>query len=112
MCDPRQEQELIHILFHAYHAKLKHLGLKAQTEAKLKSCVLNPGKRNAVPSLPKNFSCLWKKCSLKTSCPRQYYRHVDGHVGAAVKDADGIIFCEWKGVILYTRCIKKNGSNL
>ena len=107
-----EEQELIrHLLFHAYHAKLKNLGLKVQIEAKLSSCILNPHARNVVPKFPEQFSCFWRNCNMMTSCPRHYYRHVDGHVGSTVKE-DGRIPCEWKGVILYTRCIKKNGIQL
>ena len=84
-----EQQELIrHLLFDAYHAKLKNLGLKAQTEAKLSSCILNPHARNVVPRFPEQFSCFWRNCNMTTSCPRHYYRHVDGHVGSAVLDHD------------------------
>ena len=93
------EQELIrHVLFHAYHAKLKDLGLKAQTKAQLTPCTLDPHAMNLVPEFPEQFTCLWKNCNVVTSCPRYYYQHVDGHAGGTVKDrADSLISCEWKG---------------
>ena len=96
------EQQLIrHLLFHAYHAKLKDLGLKAQKEAQLNACTLNLHGRNLIPGFREQFSCFWKHCTMTTSCPRYYYRHVDGHAESTVKGADDRISCEWKGVILY-----------
>ena len=96
------EQELVrHVLFHAYHAKLKDLGLKAQKEAQLNACKLDHHARNLVPVFSEEFSCCWKNCNVTTSCPRNYYAHVNGHVGSTVKGADDRISCEWKGVILY-----------
>ena len=103
-CDAHEdEQELIrHVLFHGYHAKLKDLGLKAQTKAQLAPCTLDPHARNLIPEFSEEFSCVWKNCDVVTSCPRYYYQHVDGHAGSTMKEgADGKISCEWQGVIFY-----------
>ncbi|CAB3986420.1 Histone H4 transcription factor [Paramuricea clavata] len=92
------EPELIrHVLFHAYHANLKDLGLKAQTKAELAPCTLDPHARNLVPEFPEQFHCLWENCDVITSCPKYYYRHVDGHTGSTVKEwPHSKILCKWK----------------
>ena len=100
LSDPfENELEFIrHVLFHAYHAKLKDLGLKAQTKAKLAPCILDAQARNLVPDFPEQFCCLWENCNISTSCPKYYYRHMDGHAGSTVKeDPNSIISCRWKG---------------
>ena len=97
--DPcENELQLVrHVLFHAYHSKLKDLGLKAQTKAGLAPCTLDNHVRNLIPEFPDQFHCLWENCGIATSCPRYYYRHVDGHAGSTVKeDADSIVSCKWK----------------
>ena len=75
--------------------------MKAQTNAQLAPCTLDPHARNLVPEFLEQFSCFWENCNVVTSCPRYYYQHVDSHAGSTGKEgADGIISCEWKGVIL------------
>ena len=98
--DPfENELQLIrHVLFHAYHSKLKDLGLKAQTKAQLAPCTLDNHARNLIPEFPGQFFCLWENCGVATSCPSYYYRHVDGHAGSTVKeDADDVVSCKWQG---------------
>ena len=87
-----------HVLFHAYHAKLKYLGLEAQRSAGLAPCILDPQARNLVPEFPEQFYCHWENCDVVTSCPKYYYTHMDGHAQSTVKDgADGVVSCQWKG---------------
>lgn len=101
-----QTELITHVLFHAYHAKLKDLGLKAQLQAKLAPCALNSQARNLVPEFPEPFTCYWDNCNMITTCPKTFYRHVDGHVNSTVKEnANTVVSCMWRGSSFSQFCI-------
>lgn len=100
---PTDTGELIrHVLFHAFHTKMKVAGHKKQLELKLSACNLGCQNRNVVPDSPVPFLCEWDGCiSVEYNCPIAFYRHVEGHALAADDDVTGqgskLIGCQWEG---------------
>ncbi|XP_064464229.1 histone H4 transcription factor-like [Ornithodoros turicata] len=82
-----------HVLFHAFHCKLKCNGRNWIQKTGAKSCLLDKQTRNVVPDLPEKFICQWEGCDDDTEFhnPECYYVHVSIHA-----ETKGIQ-CKWKG---------------
>eukprot|EP00795_Rhopilema_esculentum_P015510 gene15510-6773_t len=68
-----------HVMFHAYHSKLKCLGAFIVIAEKLRQCSFDVETQDLLPDLSDPFLCRWESCGLEFYCPDQFYRHVDMH---------------------------------
>lgn len=107
---PENANELIrHVLFHAFHTKLKALGTRKQLEQNLSECTLDNQGQNQVPDVQKPFLCEWESCDMEMNCPHLFYQHVESHVMAVDKQTSddmkhGYVPCGWAGLLPLT-CI-------
>lgn len=91
-----------HVRFHAFHTKLKQIGLNVlknrennqNSNQPVPKCNLDEKNRNIIPELPFKFECAWAACKHSTDNPELFYRHIKEHVNAypaKLTDAK----CEW-----------------
>ena len=91
-----------HVLFHAFHTKLKVAGHKKQLELKLPACSLDTPTSNIIPDIPEPFVCDWEGCiESEFNCPLTFYQHVEGHASAADAEVSDqgfrLVACQWIG---------------
>ena len=75
-----------HVLFHAYHTRLKCLGAFAVISEGLRQCSFDVETQNLLPDLSEPFLCRWESCGMQFLCPDKFYRHVDIHGHAAHRE--------------------------
>lgn len=75
-----------HVLFHAYHAKLKCLGAFAVISEGLRQCSFDVETSDLLPDVSEAFVCKWEGCDTQFLCPDKFYRHVDLHGYAAHRE--------------------------
>ena len=75
-----------HVLFHAYHMKLKCLGALAVISGGLRQCSFDVETSDLLPDVSEAFLCRWESCDAQFLCPDNFYRHVDSHGYAAHKE--------------------------
>lgn len=88
-----------HILFHAFHTKIKCYGKNLQRRKELPSCTLDAVSRNVIPELPDPLICTWDDCEEVFENPELFYRHLDFHIDSSARkerDQDSSI-CLWQG---------------
>lgn len=84
-----------HVLFHAYHVKVKCVGTIILRRAGLE-CKLDTTGRNLLPELPDKFLCSWKDCQDTFDDPNSFYHHVNEHVEMYPKgNPRGGLTCLW-----------------
>ncbi|KAG0710740.1 Histone H4 transcription factor [Chionoecetes opilio] len=77
-CSTKEEMDR-HVYFHAFHAKIKSIGLVLMEERSEK-CILDSSGRNMIPEIPEFFQCLWEDCSVRFASAHDFYCHVLSHV--------------------------------
>lgn len=75
-----------HVLFHAYHSKLKCLGAFAVISEGMRQCSFEVENQNLLPDVSETFICKWESCGMQFLCPDKFYRHVDMHGHAAHRE--------------------------
>ncbi|XP_025425681.1 histone H4 transcription factor-like isoform X2 [Sipha flava] len=68
-----------HVNFHAYHTRLKCIGLAVLTLCEIPGCKLNGEGTNILPDLPNEFECNWENCNERFECMQYYSYHVAEH---------------------------------
>ena len=81
-----QKEFTRHVLFHAYHSKLKCLGAFAIIADKLKQCSFDVETQDLLPDLSDPFLCKFESCGMEFVCPDKFYRHVDRHGNSANRE--------------------------
>ncbi|ODN03806.1 Histone H4 transcription factor [Orchesella cincta] len=97
--DKKAEDLQRHLYLHAYHTKLKCIGVNTRSRSAVKSCKADPGNRNILPDLAENLVCAWDKCSQTFINIQSYYDHIKAHCdnNAKGKNVEGGIRCRWAG---------------
>ncbi|CAK9302689.1 unnamed protein product [Gordionus sp. m RMFG-2023] len=95
-----------HVLFHAFHSKLKSIG---QTVLQLNDqmCNLDPFSANILPEPLDRLVCQWVNCEYKTEDHLLFYMHIQYHLndleGEAEKYNPPKFICGWKDCNLQYR---------
>ena len=74
-----KEQYTRHVMFHAYHSKLKCLGAFEIILENANQCKLDLENQDLLPDISDAFQCKWESCGMSFLCPDAFYRHVDMH---------------------------------
>ncbi|ESN92898.1 hypothetical protein HELRODRAFT_129823, partial [Helobdella robusta] len=73
-----------HVFYHAFHQKIKNVGLVAimmnKSHLNINKCVFDNDNRNVIPDLPFDFVCQWQGCGKKFEIPYHFYVHVSSHI--------------------------------
>jgi len=72
-----------HVNFHAYHTRLKCIGLAVLQLSEIPGCKLNGDGVNILPDLPNEFECNWENCGERFECMQFYAFHVAQHLHIA-----------------------------
>lgn len=68
-----------HVYFHAFHVKLKCIGVNLMLKNKLNTHNCSTLNRNTIPDLPERFTCSWQNCGVTYDNPELFYQHVAAH---------------------------------
>lgn len=86
-----------HIMFHAFHTKIKCYGKNFLQRKGLPNCTFDSQNRNVVPELPERLTCYWKDCDEVFDSPEVFYRHVDIHADDHQKVSyKSTLKCQWQ----------------
>ncbi|XP_064644428.1 uncharacterized protein LOC135498163 isoform X2 [Lineus longissimus] len=91
---------LRHVYFHAFHVKLKCLGIQMIIDNNLHACRTDGSSRNLIPELPESLICGWVHCGHVCENAEYFYRHVDMHADSAPLDN---FKCFWEGCTVKVR---------
>lgn len=83
-----------HVNFHAYHTRLKCVGLAVLNLCEIPGCKLNSDGANILPDLPSEFECNWKNCNERFECMQYYAYHVAQHLDFSEFKNSNFI-CPW-----------------
>ncbi len=75
-----------HVMFHAYHSRLKCLGAFEMLIGNANQCELDADTQDLLPNVSQPFLCKWESCGLSLLCPDKFYRHVEMHGYDASKE--------------------------
>eukprot|EP00794_Sanderia_malayensis_P014400 gene14400-15899_t len=68
-----------HVMFHAYHSRLKCLGAFEIILQGVNQCSLNVETPDLLPEVGEPFLCKWDTCGMNLLCPEKFYKHVEMH---------------------------------
>ncbi|XP_021963367.1 histone H4 transcription factor [Folsomia candida] len=88
-----------HLFLHAYHTKLKCIGLNTSTRSNLNQCAADSSNRNILPDLSADLTCVWGSCCQIFTNIQLYYNHIGDHIDSTPrgKTVHGGIKCVWRG---------------
>ncbi|VVC30930.1 Zinc finger C2H2-type [Cinara cedri] len=84
-----------HVNFHAYHTRLKCIGLAVLFHWEIPECKLNGDGFDILPDLPDEFKCDWENCNLTFECMQYYVYHVAQHLNNYSKFKNNNFICPW-----------------
>lgn len=98
-------QELFnsHCAYHAYHTNIKTVGEQMLLEKNpLPACENESHSRNEIPTVQKEYLCMWKDCEYRLATVQEYYAHVRGHCEFEMRmqrtgGRNAQVKCEWIG---------------
>ncbi|KAK8377448.1 hypothetical protein O3P69_013824 [Scylla paramamosain] len=95
-CNSKDEMDR-HVYFHAFHGKIKSIGLVLMEERNEK-CILDSSGRNVIPEIPEFFQCMWEDCDVRFASAHDFYCHVLSHVrNTDGMNTDKMFLCAWDG---------------
>ena len=56
-----------HVYFHAFHVKIKSIGMSLILKNQLRGCLLESVSRNMIPELPDQLQCGWVSCEVSNT---------------------------------------------
>ncbi|KAL0820935.1 hypothetical protein ABMA28_005592 [Loxostege sticticalis] len=88
-----------HINYHAYHARLMAIGFNGRATLNLVRCKKDSSKRNQLPPLMSEHTCMWVGCEEKFNCVQTFFDHVKHHIKYSERK-----LCSWAGCgLTFTR---------
>lgn len=97
--DKKAEDLQRHLYLHAYHTKLKCIGINTRARSGFNQCKADSANRNILPDLAENLVCAWNKCTQTFINIQSYYDHIKAHCedNPKGKNVNGGIPCKWTG---------------
>ncbi|XP_002405898.3 histone H4 transcription factor [Ixodes scapularis] len=95
---PKSRGELrTHVLFHAFHTKIKCYGQNLVERQKTpQRCQLDKQTRNLIPDTPEQFECQWEGCDdADFENPEAFYEHVSNHAEDEAGPRSDSARCRW-----------------
>ena len=56
-----------HVYFHAFHVRIKSVGMSLILKNKLRGCQIDSVSRNMIPELPDKLHCSWVGCDVSVN---------------------------------------------
>lgn len=88
-----------HVLYHAFHTKIKCYGHNLLEREKFQQqCLLDKQTRNLIPETPEIFECHWDGCDMTFTNPESFYDHVSFDAETTcLEKPRGSVACLWSG---------------